>query len=685
MTRQEAFRILELPDGTDRSQIRNAYSEKVKIYHVETHPEEFARLHEAYKTALRAGTRNYLGNTDFFSRPRAHFQTDPARWNNPSLTDDEHSEGPLPPENAFSDDPLSQENAFSNDPFSQENAFSDNPLSRENAFSDDPLSQENAFSDDPLSRKNAPADTQAPPPRSPYEDILDSLVEENPFSITRCLELTRLIYYKLKYMASSAPAENLPDDDMTFFQIPWRDWKDLEWILLICHPDFIRKQHSYDFLAQLYDFLQEESIVSPCGIGQEFYFALCTAYGFFLSAQDQEPRSAMLQAVLDLLSAHPRHKEYARDLQQWENLQADRRLVLLCQEAVHYSQGKGMSEDRQAFAESFLDRAEILLMDEATPKNEFILQNLICLPDELFSRGLSERKRNYQHMQKALFDEFTTAFDPTLEGHSLSDADYIPVARRLAKLKEKYMPQGYWSRIIRSSGFMLSLKNWLRPQGCRLSLNYYFPYDVWREIRRLFDDDAPFQKRYLIWMQTEAHFSEYEKRYQQELLWRRQHIEDAYFQETFPLPRMNLKKHQLLFTVHRGTPVGIGEMPSLLKGLYRHDKSSLRFFERLTAAMVHFNFLLIAPSYEKDPVPDDIICFLKDEVILYRKKEKLTCHLRHAVFYDHLARAFDSLAECYNYKSDKQSLYSEEFINTSCKNMYYYDCFVHSMPPAGGD
>jgi len=620
LTQQEAFRILGLPYSADKSQIRHAYSEKVKIYHVETHPREFARLHEAYKTALKAGSpsdRNTTENTDLFSRQDTHFQSDSVHWEGPSFTED------------------------------------------------------------------ALLDTQAHAPRSPYEDILDSLVEEKPFSVTHCQELTRLIYYKYKYLESSLPAENLLNDDMLFFQIPWRDWKDLEWLLLICHPGFIRKQYSPDFLAELLDFLEEENRENPGGIGREFYFTLCAAYGFFLSGHDEEPRSAMLQAILDLLSAHPRHKDYAWNLRHWEELQCNRRLVRFCQEAVHYSQDKGTLEDRQAFAEGFLDKAEALLMDEPTPQNEFILQNLISLPGTLFSRSLSERKRDYQHMRIALFDEFTAAFDPTGERHSLSEDDYIPIARRLAGLKERYMPQDYWRRIIRSSGFLLSLENWLRPQGGRISLNYYFPYDVWREIRCLFDSDVPCQKRHLVWLQTEAYFPEYEKRYRQELLWRRQHIEDAYFQETFPLPRMNLKKRRLLFTVQQGASVSIGKMPSLLKGLYRHDKNSMRFFEKLTAAMTHFNFLLIAPTYEKDPVPDDIICFLRNEVILYRKKERLTCHLSHAVFYDHLARAFDSLAECYCYKGYKQSLYSEEFINTCCKNMYYYDCFVHSMYPAG--
>ena len=632
MTRWEAFRILELPDNADKSQIRHTYSEKVKLYHVETHPEEFTRLHEAYKTALKAvsnSARNYVENADLFSRQDMHFQHNPV-----------HLDGGFPTEDIFSNESSSTEDVLSNESLSPEDVLSD---------------------------------TQTQAPRSPYEDILDSLVEEKPFSVNHCQELTQLIFHKYKYLESSAPAENFPDDDRMFFQIPWRDWKDLEWLLLICHPDFIRKQHSPDFLAELFDFLEEENMENPGGISQEFYFTLCTAYGLFLSEHEEEPKSAMLQAIWDLLSAHPRHREYVQDLRQWNELQTNHRLVLFCQEAVHYSQTKGTLEDRQTFAEGFLDKAEILLMDESTPRNEFILRSLIGLPGALFSQDLSERKRSFQHMQRALFDEFTAAFDPTGERHSLSEKDYIPIARRLAELKDKYMLQDYWSRVIRSSAFMQNLKNWLHPQGSCLSLNYYFSYDVWREIRCLFDGDAPCQKCHLIWLQTEAHFSEYEKRYQQERLWRRQHIEDAYFQETFPLPRMNLKKRQLLFTVHRGTQVGIGEMPSLLKGLYRHDKGSLRFFERLTAAMVHFNFLLIAPSYEKDPVPDDIICFLKDEVILYRKKERLTCHLSHAVFYDHLARAFDSLAECYNYKSPKQSLYSDTFINTSCKNMYYYE------------
>lgn len=606
MTRWDAFKILGLSDNADKSQIRHAYSEKVKIYHVETHPEEFARLHEAYKTAMNTNShsaRNY----------------NPVHWDESFSTEEE---GVL-------------------------------------------------------------SDTRTQPPISRYEDILSRLVEETPFSITHCQELTQLIYHKYKYLESPAPAENFPDNDTLFLHTPWRDWKDLEWLLLICHPDFIRKQYSPDFLAELFDLLQEENTGNPGGIGQEFYFTLCTAYGFFLSEHEEEPKGAMLQAIRDLLSVHPRHRDYVQNLRQWEEFQINRCIACFCQEAVRYSQDKGTLEDRQAFAESFLDRAEILLMDEATPNNEFILRNLISLPDTLFSQDLSRRKQDYQHMQKALFDEFTAAFDPTGEGHSLEKDNYIPIARRLTILKNKYLPQDYWGRVIRSSGFILRLRNWLRPTGCRLSLNYYFAYDVWREVRCLFDSKAPYQNRHLVWLQTEAHFSEYEKRYQQELLWRRQHVEDAYFRETFPLPRMNMKKHQLLFTVSLGTPAHIGEMHRLLGGLHRHDKGSMRFFERLTSAMVHFNFLLVTPTYEENPVPDDIICFLKDEVILYRKKERLTCHLSHAVFYDYLARAFDSAAECYNYKEySKQSLYSEDFINTCCKNMYYYDCFVHSLGPA---
>lgn len=619
MTRQEAFRLLELPDGADKSQIRHAYSEKVKIYHVETHPEEFARLHEAYKTALKAGSQTVPDlDMDFFFRSDIHIPFDTAV---------RHEEAIPFPEDVLDTDTHQEQT-----------------------------------------------------PASPYEDILDSLVEEKPFSIAQCLELTRLIYYKYRYLASSIPAEELPDDDILFFRIPWRDWRDLKWSLLICHPDFIRKQHSPDFLTELCDFLREENKDGAGGISQEFYFALCNAYGFFLTGQEQESRSALLQAIEDILFIHPRHQDYIWNLRQWEDLQTDRRLALFCQEAVHYSQAKGAPEARQAFAESFLDRAELLLMDNPTPQNEFILRALISLPDPLFSQDLSERKREYQRMQKNLFDEFTAAFDPSREGHSLAEDNYIPIARRLAMLKEKYMPQNYWSRVIRSSAFILCLQNWLRPQGCRLALNYYFAYDVWKEVRCLFDGNSPREKRSLIWLQTESYFPEYEKRYQQELLWRSRRIEEAYFQETFPLPRLNLKKWKLLHTARRGAQVRIGEMPSLLAGLYRHDKSSLRFFERLTTTMVHFNFLLIAPTYEENPVPDDMICFLRDEVILYRKKENLTCHLSHAVFYDHLSRAFDSLAECYSYKDyQKQSLYSEDFINTCCKNMYYYDCFVHAL------
>lgn len=52
MLLQEAFKILNLNGGASRTEIRHAYAALSKIYHVETHPEEFARLHEAYKLAL---------------------------------------------------------------------------------------------------------------------------------------------------------------------------------------------------------------------------------------------------------------------------------------------------------------------------------------------------------------------------------------------------------------------------------------------------------------------------------------------------------------------------------------------------------------------------------------------------------------------------------------------------------
>ena len=73
MLLEEAYKILELPEGANRAKIRHAYANLSKLYHVETHPEEFARLHEAYKLALSAaGTGAQVSQKENFKAEKTY-------------------------------------------------------------------------------------------------------------------------------------------------------------------------------------------------------------------------------------------------------------------------------------------------------------------------------------------------------------------------------------------------------------------------------------------------------------------------------------------------------------------------------------------------------------------------------------------------------------------------------------
>ncbi len=74
MLLEEAYKILELPEGANRAKIRHAYANLSKLYHVETHPEEFARLHEAYKLALSAaaGTGAQVSQEEDFKAEKTY-------------------------------------------------------------------------------------------------------------------------------------------------------------------------------------------------------------------------------------------------------------------------------------------------------------------------------------------------------------------------------------------------------------------------------------------------------------------------------------------------------------------------------------------------------------------------------------------------------------------------------------
>ena len=81
---------------------------------------------------------------------------------------------------------------------------------------------------------------------------------------------------------TDTPKRNLPWKRKRFLHISWEEWKERKWLSVICHPVFLQRQYSLEVLAGLCGFLQEESQVRPEGIGQDLYFALCMAYGFFM-------------------------------------------------------------------------------------------------------------------------------------------------------------------------------------------------------------------------------------------------------------------------------------------------------------------------------------------------------------------------------------------------------------------
>ena len=125
---------------------------------------------------------------------------------------------------------------------------------------------------------------------------------------------------------TDASKRNLPGKRKRFLYISWEEWKERKWLSVICHPVFLQRQYSPEVLAGLCGFLQEESQVRGNGIGQDLYFALCMAYGFFTDNDDPADgteaadRPAKLAAspgaeseydrMKVLLAAHPSHREY---------------------------------------------------------------------------------------------------------------------------------------------------------------------------------------------------------------------------------------------------------------------------------------------------------------------------------------------------------------------------------------
>lgn len=661
MTRQEAFQILELPEDADRAQIRHAYSAKSKGCHVETQPEAFGRLHEAYKTAL------INVQSPVSEREKLWRQATDARENIQADL--------FPPQKVQG--------------------------------GTEALRQEESR------RKEASQNEKPTEMAGQQVDDLDALLQETlggDFSIRKCQEITRLIYHKCRYEdakerhpeksslardgilwpdedfgRTDIPWEDRPLDNTLFFHVPWKKWKKLGWICIICHPGFLGRQYEPGFLRELYGFLREENLNRRDGIGQNLYFSLCMAYGFFYDEYqeppDQAPSWEALNAIQKLLHLHPKRQEYLQDLQGWAELRENHGLVLFVRKAFRFSKGEGDPEARQVFVGSFLASAEEKLLTDPDEQKEFIVQNLLTLPGDLFSRDLSRRKQDCEALRQ-LQEDFFRAFE---DAHDYSNPKndvnrlgyrYRLLSDRIEDIRARYsIVDGSLKKIVCNPVFLRHFSQWLHPRGKDLVFDpRSLEYEFWKEFRQLFDGDSRFEQHALNLLTKDVYFPEYEKRYQRELQWEAQQIEKIYFQEALPVPELNREKLALLHTIEQGTPATIEEMPRLLGSIYRFDDDAFRFLGRIANAMVHFKFLLIWPKYEKDPAPGDAICFLEDEVILYRKKENLTCHLSHAVFYDVLSRFFDMAAKhAFRYK---HACYSEEFLDTACKNLYLYRCYI---------
>ncbi|MDE6604369.1 MAG: hypothetical protein K2K90_19890 [Lachnospiraceae bacterium] len=516
-------------------------------------------------------------------------------------------------------------------------------------------------------------------------------------------EILRLILHK--YHGEETGTENrtdalkkhLPWKPKHFLHISWEVWKGRKWLSVICHPAFLQKQYSLEVLAGLCGFLENESLTRLEGIGQDLYFALCMAYGFFtdtdgMAAADRQaemaaaPRAESEYArIKGLLAAHPNHREYVQDLQCWPDLIEERRFVSFCREAYCFWQNTGDKEQQDAFAESFPDMAEQWLLMSSLPDSdtEFILRNLCSLPHPLFSRQLSAKMQEYTHLCEKrwkFFQAFVDALDHTGEGHSVHERGYVPHMQRFDALKARYGSTGSWKKLLCSRGFQNAFRNWvLHPcYGSYVSSQpRYLEYYGWREVRSQFDGSSPFEEKLLAWLKTDLYFTEYEKRYQKELAWKGQQIEKAYFRELFPLPERSKGKLEVLCKVEQGKPIGAKKASEALSELYAYDETALRRLTQVTNSMVHFNFLLGAPKDREEAAWGDAVCFLEEEVLIYRREENGTCRLSHAAFFDMLAHIVDSKADCH--LTHKKSFYHNEFIDTVCKNMYLYECYISGI------
>ena len=597
MTRNQALEILNLPQDAGRAEIRGAYSKLCKIYHVETHPEEFQQIHQAYKIAL--ATPAGEGCVTPFFTMMEETQTDQLFFGG--------------------EDAITREN------FTGESSTVAEEEIIEREFKE-------------------PMET------SPYDDLLDSLLG-NTLNPGDYQELTQLIYYKYYndlVLNADSSEDPLPDflptepaEERLFFDVPWRDWKQIHWSTLFCCPEFIRKQYDYTFRDELCQLLH---LTSPIDV----LFELAEKQG-------------------------------------WKRL-----YYRLCQWAVNYSDNDCHPITNMAYSqEKFLDIVEKELIQYkqfANFQNHLILQWLSGLKGDLFSKALRERiqfHKDFEETREKCAEDFRRMILDYPKTHSPFLKGYETLDSRMAFFAEQYLQRKDWQKIIVCSTFFDMLTDWMRGDSdmvpCAL-----MPYDVWKMLRVWFQDSSTLGNHAVYWLAHKYYFPEYMKRQQAEIAWQIGNEAVRHYKNVFPLPEFTQGKLDLLKVIDGAVEVkDLSETEAhTMQNLFQRVKlgaaSAQPFLTRITDGMIHFKFLLFASKQATNSNYGDAFCFLKDEVILYKEQENRKCVLTHQAFYDVIAGKVDYMAYQYSMHADNPA-YTEEFLQSVCKNLYYYNCYAHPI------